>query len=378
MAIQSLLKLDLNNQLINTQPEIELLLCCVRPQINDATVTRIKDLVQENIDWQTLIQTAYGHGVISLLYTRLNTICPQAIPQSILNQLQSLFQSIARRNLFLTGELIKLLGLLKEEGIVAVPYKGPVLATLIYGNVALRQFVDLDILVQRQDIFTVKKLLLSQGYQPKVEMSHVEEVAYLQSTNEHTHDFIHNDKGILIEVHWRIAPKYLSIIEPKHLWQDLEPFSFAGTTVNYLSSEYWLPILCVHGSRHMWERLAWLCDIARLVQNNPDLNWDKVLKQAKVWGCRRMLFLGLFLTHYFLGIDLPENILQQIKAEPEITILLTQVYDQLFDSVKTSDKFFGRTIYQIQVRERLQDKFIYLQSFVKLLIAKKVSSLTNN
>ncbi|MBP5973250.1 nucleotidyltransferase family protein [Brasilonema sp. CT11] len=371
--MQTLPRPYIRNFETNIRPEIELLLCCVRPQVDDAISDRIKALVKENIDWEYLIQTAHGHGVIPLIYTRLNAICPKALPDSALNQLHSLFSAITRRNLFLTRELVKLLELLKEQGIIAVPYKGPVLATLIYGNVALRQFGDLDIIVEVQDIFAVKKLLLDQGYRPNVEMTHAEEIAYLQAKTEHTYDFIHDDKGIFLEIHWRIAPKYITSIEPKHLWQDLEPFSLAGTTISYLPLEDWLPILCVHGSRHMWERLSWLCDIATLLHKHPDLNWEKVVKQATIFGCRRILFLGLFLAHDLLGVVLPTEIWQQVKAEPMVSAIAPRVYNQLFDQVRTSDRFMGRTLYHIQVRERFQDKVLYIQSFFHWLRNKNAS-----
>jgi hypothetical protein len=360
------LKLEIHNK-----PDTELLLFCIRPQIDDLAANRIKTLVRENINWENLLQTAYTHGLIPLVYTRLNTICPKEISESTFNKFRSLFQAIATRNLFLTGELVKLLELLKEQGVTAVPYKGPVLASVIYGNVALRHFVDLDILVQPQDIFTVKKLLLAQGYKPKLEMTYAEEMTYLQSKNEHTYDFVHQNKGILIEVHWRIAPKYLSIIEPKDLWQDIEPLSLASQTIDYLPLEDWLPILCVHGSRHMWERLAWLCDIAALIQNHPNLNWQKIVKQANTFGCRRILFLGLVLAHEIFGVVLPIEIWHLVRRDATVFAIVPQVYKQIFAQVRTSDKFLGRTLYQIQVRERWQDKILYIQTFLDWLIIRR-------
>ncbi|MEI2581626.1 nucleotidyltransferase domain-containing protein [Scytonema sp. PRP1] len=372
--MKTLSKLNIKNQAIHAVPEIELILCCVRPQVDDATTARIKSLVKENnIDWQKFVQKAHSYSVVSLVYTRLNTICPEFVPEPTLAELRSFFQAIAARNLFLTGELVKLLSLMQEQGIVAVPYKGPVLASLIYGNVALRQFGDLDIIVEQKDIFAVKKLLLAQGYRCKVNMTYAEEIAYLQCKTQHTYDFIHDDKQIFIEVHWRIAPKYVSPIEPQHLWKDLEPFSLAGTTVSNLPNEDWLPILCVHASRHIWTRLACLCDIATLIQNNPNLNWEKVLKQANAWGCRRILFLGLFLAHHLLEVVLPEEIWQQVKAERRVTTLLPQVYNQLFHEVTSSDRFLGRTLYHIQIRERLQDKVLYFQSFFYWLMTARTS-----
>ncbi|MBE9213102.1 nucleotidyltransferase family protein [Plectonema cf. radiosum LEGE 06105] len=370
--MKTLSKLDTKNQLINTCPEIELLLSCLNPDINNAITERIKTLIKQNIDWQYLTQTADRHGVLSLVYSRLNNICPQALPESVLNQWRRNFQYVAQRNLFLTGELVNLLKLLKEKNIVALPYKGPILASLIYKNVALRRFGDLDIIVQEKDIFAVRELLIAQGYLPKIEMTDAELVKYLNSKTEHTYDFIHNDKNVFLEIHWRIAPKYITPIAAKDLWEDLEPFSLAGTTINNLPLECWLPILCVHGSRHMWERLSWLCDIATLIHKNPDINWEKVVQKANLWGCQRMLFLGLFMSHELFGVDLPPEIWQQMKkVEPIIKGIVPQVYQQLFAEVRTSDKFMGRTFYHIQVRERLNHKILYIQSFLYWLVKGK-------
>ena len=272
--MNTLSKLDTKNPIINNHPEIELLLSAVNPNFNDATTERIKALVKQNIDWQYLTQTADKHGVLSLLYSRINSICPKAIPESVLNQWHKSFQFIAQRNLFLTGELVNLLKLLKEKNIVALPYKGPVIATLIYNNVALRRFGDLDIIVQKKDIFAVRELLIAQGFLPKREMTDAELVKYLNSKREHTYDFIHEQKSIYLEIHWRIAPKYVCPIEAEDLRQDLEPLSLAGTTINNLPLEDWLPILCVHGSRHVCERFSWLCDIATLIHHNPQIFWE--------------------------------------------------------------------------------------------------------
>jgi len=370
--MKTLPKPDTKNQIINTHPEIELLLSCVNPDINDANTERIKTLVKQNIDWQYLTQTADKHAVLSLLYSRINNICPEAVPELILKQWRYSFQSIAQRNLHLTGELVNLLKLLKQQDIVALPYKGPVLATLIYKNVALRRFGDLDIIVQQKDIFAVRELLITQGYRPDKEMTDVELVKYLNSRTQHTYDFIHEDKNVFLEIHWRIAPKYAAHIAAKDLWSDLEPFSLAGTTINNLPLEDWLPILCVHGSRHIWERFSWLCDIAMLIYKNPDINWDKVVKQAEIWGCQRMLFLGLYMVHDLFGISLPAEIWQQIKkVEPILKGIAPQVYNQLFAEVRTSEKFMGRTLYHIQVRERFSHKVLYLQSFIPWLLKGK-------
>ena len=370
--MQVLSQFDIKQQKINTSPEIELLLYCLHPQIDDAIVRNIKVLVHKQIDWQFFIQTAYRHGVAPLLYSRIHNICPECFPEHILRELRSIFHTNVQQNLFMTGELVKLLSLLQKQNITVFPYKGPVLATSIYGNVGLRRFCDLDIMVQPQDIFAVKELLMSQGYRPKQQMNQAQEFAYLRSKNQHTYDFIHDRKKIFIEVHWRLGPKVFTEIEPKSFWLYLRPINISGITVLNLPPEDYLPILCVHGSRHIWTKLAWLCDVATLIHNNPKLNWEKVIQNSEDWKCKRILMLGLSLAKNLFEVDLPKEICQQIKADKIIERIISLVYVQLFDEVRTSEKFFGRTFYHIQTRERLQDKFLYLQSFIHWFKSKSM------
>ncbi|NJN10979.1 MAG: nucleotidyltransferase family protein, partial [Richelia sp. RM1_1_1] len=111
---------------------------------------------------------------------------------------------------------------------------------------------------------------------------------------------------------------------------------------------------------------------ATLINKNPNINWQKVVQQADIWGCQRMLFLGLFMSHELFGVDLPPEIWQQIKkVEPIVKGIAPQVYQQLFATVRTSDKFMGRTFYHIQVRERLNHKILYIQSFIYWLVKGK-------
>jgi hypothetical protein len=357
---------------IDIRPEMQLILYCARTDVDDDNANQIRTLIQRtDIDWQEAIGNAYKHGFMPLLYTNLNAITQELIPEDVLNQLRNLFYANAQHNLLLTGELVKILRLLQEHGISAVPYKGPVLTTSLYGNVALRQFCDLDIIVQQQDILSVKKVLVANGYKPKFEFTEAEEIAYLKSKGEHTYDFIDYDKSILLEVHWRITPQYTSPIEPKDFWKNLKPFAFAGMTISNLPLEDWLLILCVHGSRHRWQRLSWPFDIAQLIRVNPEINWQKIIQQANEFDCKRMLFLGLFLAHHLTGITLPVEVLQQITADSEVSSLASEICQEHLNIDCTPKKVMARTIYQIRVREQFQNKFLYFQSFLGWLLSTK-------
>src|SRR5437016_9849628 len=101
--------------------EIELLLCCTRSALDSAQSEQVKKLLQLEIDWDYLLRMAHKHRLRSLLYHHLNATCPEAIPETILDQLRKDYDRICRRNFLCTGELLKLLNLFTAHGIGTIP-----------------------------------------------------------------------------------------------------------------------------------------------------------------------------------------------------------------------------------------------------------------
>lgn len=346
-------------------PTLNLLLHCVAPATDERTVHHIQSLAQGEIDWQTLVKVAKDHRVVPLLHQRLSTACSDAVPASILKDLRTYCQVIALRNLYTTAELRRLLLLMKSEGIDTLPYKGPVLTQMLYKDLKLRQFGDLDIVVQPKDVTVVEKLLAAEGYHPYFGQKSAAELdAYMNSKNEHTYDFYHTQKKIFIEIHWRFWPLFFSTVNPKDIWHQRETFDLAGATVTNFQIEDYLIILCMHGSRHQWDRLSWICDIALLLKNYPELDWQKTFEAAEQWGAKRMLALGLYLAHVWLNVPLPKEITERILGDSTIATLANEIRNQTFKTDKTPKRFMRITRYHIRARERWQDKFLYAQSFI--------------
>ena len=67
----------------------------------------------------------------------------------------------------LTAELIKIMDLYRSQGIQAMPYKGPVLAVQAYGDVTLREFDDLDIVLRQRDMAKANDAIQGAGYRPR-------------------------------------------------------------------------------------------------------------------------------------------------------------------------------------------------------------------
>jgi len=340
------------------RPEIELLLACARTSVDAAGTACIRNLLREDLDWDYLVEISRRHRVTPLLYRSLHSICPEAIPTATLELLRAQYHAVAQHSLFLTGKLLKLLDQLESHGIHAIPLKGPLLAAAAYGNLSLRQFDDLDILIQKQDILRAKAVFIAQGYQPEIQLTGPQEAAFLDSQYEY--HFSSADSRVVVGLHYRMSPRYFSFaIAPEHLLNRREQVSLSGKQVWSLSPEDLLLTLCAHGANHCWERLSWICDIAELLRVHQRVHWEQLLERAESLGSERMLLLGLLLAGELLGADLPQKVVQRVRADPMVESLARQVYEQLF---REGDDPFGllkRSLFHLRAREHLQDRVWY-------------------
>jgi hypothetical protein len=343
---------------IHLRSEIELLLCCARTRIDSERASQIQVLLTEHLDWTYLCQVASQHRLTSLLYWNLNALYPDAIPKVSLERLRSYFHRITGRTLLLTLELCKILDLFDSRGISAIPYKGPTLAVSAYGNLALRYFDDLDILIHPRDILQIKNVLVSQGYQPQFPLDSIKEATFFHPRFEHT--FARREGPFMIDVHWATVPLYLSFSQDlEHLSNYLEPVMLEGKTILTFSPEDLLLILCTHNSKHGWERLSWICDIAELISAHQKIDWNRVLEQAVTLNGTRMLLLGLFLANRLLGVTLPEEISLRVRTDPLVKSLAEQVCKRLFQYTPIQSGMLETNLFYLRAMESLKDRMQY-------------------
>jgi hypothetical protein len=341
-----------NNEI---RPEEELLLCCARTSMDSAIDGRVRGLLRAELDWKYLIEAAANHGVKPLLCHNLSNHYQESIPKSVLDQLQRYFQAHALNNLFLSRELVKLLSLLAKNGISAIPWKGPVLSVTAYGNVALRQFGDLDILVHEQDAFRSKDLLLNAGYRLFYQDKSAEDVEAFHALRQ-VYEMVRADDRVTVELHWAITSQtFYFPLDPGSLWEHAETASLEGTPVRNLSTEDLLIVLCVHGAKHHWGKLMWICDIAELLRAYAQtINWMHLRNRARALGGWRMVCLGVLLARDLVGANLPSQILHAMRAEPKVAFLTADVRSSLF----TGGTLMAveRPAFYTQLRERPQDR----------------------
>jgi Uncharacterised nucleotidyltransferase len=356
-----------NHKAIIKRRENELLLQSVRSSVDPSAANGIEDAVSQDIDWEYVIQAAAAHRITPLLYQSLHTFCPKAVPELILHQLRELFVTNARRNLFLSSELVKLVKLLESDGISAIAFKGPTLAVYAYGNLALREFLDLDILVRKKDLLRAKNLLISNGYRFAQEIPENEEGSYIESNHALT---FRPQSGIyMVDLHWAIAQQHYSFsFNPEPLWRQVESLSFGGSSVLTFRPEQMIIILAMHGSKQCWEQLSWICDVAQLIRSRADLDWQSVLLEAQKTKCFKELLLTLRLANNLVGATVPDCVLKVVNRYRWVTATTRRVTRRLFCADRS---FLWRRFQRItlicRLKGRPKDSVVFL--FYELKVA---------
>jgi putative nucleotidyltransferase-like protein len=333
-------------------PEAQVLLYCAQTCYNPASAAQLPRLLHPDFHWDSLIRLALRHRVLPLVYRSMQAIGANLAPPSVWADLQHHFHANAQRNLLLGGTLLRLLRLLARHDISAIPYKGPVLAMVAYGNLALRQFGDLDILVRQQDVERAKDLLLAQGYRWWEQRP-----ITLLPRQRKVYELISADSQVLVELHWAVTSStFYFPLDPARLWERLETVVLLGLPVRTLTPESLLLILCVHGAKHHWHRLAWICDIAALLHVSAEMDWQHLLAQADQLGCRRMLLLGVLLAQTLLGTTLSEPLQHRLHADAAIPRLAQEVQARLFIDTRRPLAAVDRPLFYLRLRERLRDR----------------------
>jgi len=243
-------------------PEIELLIACARPEFNNEAVVRLRALLTTSVNRGRLSDLARFHRIQALVYTRLKEHAADLVPSRFLAELAEEFRAGATRNLQLTGELIAIVKAFAEAGIPVLPHKGPLLAQAAYGNLAMRQFVDLDVLIQPADLSRSIAVLAGLGYFPQRDLAWLSPGTLLEWTGEIPYT---SHEGTGVDVHWRLTPSHYTVqLDPQILWRNQISIRMAGSDISSVAPAALLLLLSVHGARHCWESIGWLADVAWL------------------------------------------------------------------------------------------------------------------
>jgi hypothetical protein len=334
------------------QNEWPVLLECASPQPD---ARKLSALVHA-ANGPRLLELAAEHGVLGHLTARLGKLDGDSVPRETQRALLDGQRAQNFITLRMTAEIFRVLDQFALAGIGALVVKGPVLAVRAYGDPAMRSYGDVDLLVRPRDIRRATELMLAAGYIAAVPL-----VAIDAGKIPGQYLFSRADSKLLVELHNDLTLRYFPRRLPLEMWFERQAcVRLDSREVPALSVEDELVLICVHGAKHLWERLMWIADLAALVSRQSNLDWERVAASAREVGAERMLHVGLRLSAYLLKLCLPDELLAKITSDRATARLAAQVMKWLPAAGYAPPGLFERAAFRIRMQGGLVSSPAYL------------------
>ncbi len=289
--------------------ETNLVVESARTLLSSADDGCLQTALSQPLDWEAVERKANYHSVMPLVAYTLKKYGGDLVPQEFREKYQQRLLLTARNNMLWLQEWRRILRAFEAAGIPVISLKGPTFALLAYGNIALREFTDLDLLVKPGDIVQARDALVREGYQLRFHMAGDPDAALLHSRNRQL-DFFNTGRGTLIDLHWGALHEMFSFQLPvDQLFESAQVEHAEGISFLSLSPEHLLLYLCAHGTKHCWLNLRWLCDVACHVRAAQGLDWEVCIHwAAEAAHCDLVLKHSLLLAQQVLGLELPSAV----------------------------------------------------------------------
>ena len=351
-------------------PEQEVLLWAIR--VDHTKDKRISEILTTGVvAWGDLRKTAIQQGIIPLLYKRLKGEMADLVPLDELSTLRTLFVANTIKNIRMTQHLLKVLDLLADSGVEAMSFKGPALAVQAYGDLSLRSFCDLDILIHSNDLSRVYQILTGQGFLTEQgyilndpDQTSIDRILY----NIYEKDLSFSFQDNFLELHWKIIERLYTVpLDMDQIWERSLPIFINGQKIKTLSPEDMVIVLCFHGHKHAWQNLKWLADLIHIISNHPGFNWHNLFIRAGNMGLKRIVLIGLFLAHKHGGIRCGFEVENLFASDTTMLKLAWKIQLNLFQSQTLespiTEPFLSLTSkerFYLTSRERFRDQIMFL------------------
>ena len=312
--------------------EFQLLLSCARSEPDSGS---IKERVNKNLNWRKLIDLAKHHGVRPMLRQSLKAVCWGYVPQETRIELDRFYETNAQRSLLFAGELLRLFAEFARACIPAATFKGIILAQSIYGDLSLREFSDLDIIVHDADASKVEDILANAGYIADFPDRDFRS-AFLAYQGQYA--FRNKQTGFSVDLHWRLSNKGEAfLVRSEDIWPRLEQVAICGRMVPSLAPDDLTLLLAAHGTKEGWKFLKWVCDFAEILRKCRNVDWVSVLARAERSYCSRPLQLAMFLASTLLDAPAPQQLIDKAQENPAVRALAEKARSRLLCSGATGE-----------------------------------------
>jgi SAM-dependent methyltransferase len=337
------------NRAYQLRPELELIFYCARTRLDEAAAGRVRALLQGGLNWSDVVATAFQHHVAPFLYENLRRTAEELVPTVWLDSLRQYTRESSGLALLLLSELLRLHEIFEAEQLPLIPYKGPVLSWLAYRSLTGRTFIDLDFVTKQENIPRATSLLKGAGF--SASFGPQEELAGRSGHAPGQYAFFRESSRAQVELHTEQTLRYFPVpLDFDKMSRRFITLEIAGRKMRTFSVEDTLVMLCVHGTKHFWDRLAWIVDVAELITSQP-VDWEHSTQIAAEMKSTRVFLLGLYLAHELLGAALPQPVLERAQRDAAVRWLAEKVRAQFEGNADASPGVVPRSLFRLRSRD---------------------------
>jgi SAM-dependent methyltransferase len=328
------------------RPELKLVLACARTRPDESARNRIEELTREPLNWSDVVATAFEHHLESLLLENLAAARDDVVPKATKDLLRDTCRKASGTALLLSSEFLRVQAIFDSAELPLIPYKGPILAWLAYGSLTRRRYLDLDYFLEQKNLPSATALLKFAEF--RADFQQREEVSGSDGPVPGQYGFYREATRSQVELHTERTLRYYPVpLNFSKMRERLLTVEISGREVRTFSIEDTLIMLCVHGAKHFWERLAWIVDIAELIARQP-VDWTLALGIATKLKSRRLLLLGLSLAHDLFGAQIPDPVIAEARRDANVGWLANRVYDELAGAADPRAGVIPRAMFRLR------------------------------
>ena len=268
-----------------------------------------------SVDWRMVAEGAQSQGLLPLIHDKFLAAMPDGAEKKRLGAvlMAERLQSVTR-NLALAAETIRLVTAFEEEGVRVIPFKGCILASIVYGDPGCRRPGDIDLLVQSSDVEKAAALLARLSYFSLRDRGPAWQAGHLG--NDCEWEFTSRERQMCVDLHWNFTARNFGLRFPiDQIWARSRRTHFCGRLVEDFSAEDLILVLCVHAVKHYCRQLEWIYTIAMLLKRGTAFSWEQLLRVAKQYGALRHICICLKLADELYSVSLPENVRSQVLKD---------------------------------------------------------------
>jgi len=347
-------------------PLLSLLTAALRHEPDPAPFAPLDDAT-----WLRLADLAQKHGLFIPFY-RFVQQNGFDFSEPLRERFDGRYRFQTRYTILKCAELLTLLRLAETAGIPLYAFKGPVLAQIAYGDLTLRQFSDLDLLIRREDFRAFASLLQERGYRPHYPLDAIPgDKALFEMNNDCP--FYDEERLLSVEMHWDLFRNIALPTSRIAPWEAGRTVTVNGRPVATMSHETHLLYHALHGSKHLWEKMLWIVDIDRFIRAVPTLDWDALLARARELGALKMFLLGPALAQRLFETPLPAAV-DRACREAGLEAMIASVLETLGSAearpennvaklfkiiaLRDSPRFKAKTLFEFLFRPGINERRI--------------------